>query len=62
MDYIVRRYCPPTSSRADGEMYIDEDPKEAEEITAYAVAVRNRNQEARFLVRGDQSAESMRDR
>ncbi len=42
---------------AAGEMYIDEDLKEADEITAYAVAVRNRNQEARFLVRGDQSAE-----
>lgn len=42
---------------ADGEMFIDEDSKSAEEITAYAVAVRNRNAEARFLVRGDQSAQ-----
>lgn len=42
---------------ADGEMFIDEDSKNAEEITAYAVAVRNRNAEARFLVRGDQSAQ-----
>lgn len=42
---------------ADGEMFIDEDSKSAEEITAYAVAVRNRNTEARFLVRGDQSAQ-----
>lgn len=42
---------------ADGEMFIDEDLKNAEEITAYAVAVRNRNAEARFLVRGDQSAQ-----
>lgn len=42
---------------ADGELFIDEDPKSAEEVTAYAVAVRNRNAEARFLVRGDQSAQ-----
>lgn len=42
---------------ADGEMFIDEDSKNDEEITAYAVAVRNRNAEARFLVRGDQSAQ-----
>lgn len=42
---------------ADGELYIDEDLKNPEEVQAYAVAVRNRNQEARFLVRGDQRAE-----
>lgn len=42
---------------ADGEMFIDEEPKNSAEVTAYAVAVRNRNKEARFLVRGDQSAQ-----
>lgn len=42
---------------ADGELYIDEDLKDSEEVTAYAVAVRNRNKEARFLVRGDQNAQ-----
>jgi len=41
----------------EGEMYIDEDAKDSEEVKAYAIAVRNRNKQARFLVRGDQSAE-----
>jgi biopolymer transport protein TolR len=38
-------------------LYIDEDLKQPEEVQAYAVAVRNRNKEARFVVRGDRSAE-----
>lgn len=42
---------------AEGELYIDEEMKEPEQLKAYAVAVRNRNKEARFLVRGDQRAE-----
>jgi len=42
---------------ADGAMFIDEEQKTGDEVQAYAVAVRNRNKQARFLVRGDQSAE-----
>lgn len=42
---------------ADGEMYIDEELKDSDEVRAYAIAVRNRNKEAKFMVRGDQSAE-----
>lgn len=45
------------SVTADGQMYIDEELKDAEEVKAYAIAVRNRNKEAQFMVRGDQSAE-----
>jgi biopolymer transport protein TolR len=45
------------SVTADGELFIDEESKSPDEVTAYAVAVRNRNQEARFLVRGDQNAQ-----
>jgi len=41
----------------DGELFIDEEQKSDEELMAYAAAVRNRNPEARFLVRGDQRAE-----
>lgn len=45
------------SVTTDGQMYIDEELKDAEEVKAYAIAVRNRNKEAQFMVRGDQSAE-----
>ena len=41
----------------DGQMYIDDEVKNAEEVQAYAVAVRNRNPKARFVVRGDRSAQ-----
>jgi biopolymer transport protein TolR len=41
----------------NGDMYIDEALRTAEEIQAHAAAVQRRNPEARFLVRGDQSAE-----
>jgi len=42
---------------AEGEMYIDDELKDSDEVRAYAIAVRNRNKEAQFMVRGDQSAE-----
>ena len=42
---------------AEGELYIDEELKQPQEVTAYAVAVRERNKEARFMVRGDQNAQ-----
>jgi biopolymer transport protein TolR len=42
---------------ADGDLYIDKDRKSPEEVQAYAVAVRNRNKEARFMVRGDANAQ-----
>ncbi len=45
---------------ADGELYVDEDtenePRTAEEIQARAAAVLRTNPQARFVVRGDQSA------
>ncbi len=41
----------------NGDMYIDETLRTAEEVQARAAAVQRRNPEARFLVRGDQSAE-----
>ena len=46
----------------NGDMYVDEDdettePRTAQEITARAAAVLRRNPQARFLVRGDRSAE-----
>lgn len=41
----------------NGDMYIDETLRTAEEVQARAAAVHRRNPEARFLVRGDQSAE-----
>jgi len=41
----------------EGGLYIDEEQKQPHELRAYAIAVRNRNTEARFMVRGDRSAE-----
>ena len=38
---------------AKGDFYIDNDLKTPDEVQAYAVAVRNRNKQARFMVRGD---------
>lgn len=44
------------SVTVDGDLYIDEELKEPEEVQAYAVAIRNRNKQARFMVRGDKNA------
>ena len=41
----------------NGDLYIDDDQKSPEEVQAYAIAVRNRNREARFMVRGDANAQ-----
>lgn len=42
---------------ANGEFYIDKDRKTPDELQAYAIAVRNRNKQARFMVRGDAKAQ-----
>lgn len=47
---------------SNGDLYVDEDtgqdaPRTPEEIRARAVAIMERNPQARFLVRGDQNTE-----
>lgn len=43
--------------KQDGELYIDQDLKQENEVHAYAAAVLRRNPEAKFLVRGDKRTE-----